>query len=488
MKKIAVLAIALALTTGFINAQEQEPESPAQAQAQAQAQQATPQMPSSSVKLFMGDLTIHGRLMTGFKASMTEQEGLTPMGGSEDLSGNWSWEAINAGWNENRAEIMFDYAFQNFGAFIDLQARNWGAGSYGDIKPRYAFVYANLGPAKFSIGKLYDEILVMQNKVWKTEGFGDIYRFTDEDYFSARLEVKPIEGLNVGAQFFFVDDTAKDAVSGIPYRNLGDSGAWKEIGLGAMYTSSLFNAQLGIRFDSNVDIMARNSSSGGDSRTYLPAYYGDANMLGTPLAEMRGPKYKYKDEVMPKTTYPGVATGDYTPVTTPAPFYDGGHYAFFGFKLNAVKNLTATAHGALFNLGAFDKFGYGRFSENVKYNNILPKLGIGIALEQEFYGGDVFADPHKNSPFLKFTPQITYDFVTIPGMPIPLLQAYVEPTIGVCPDVLENYIKVKPGMILSMGILSAELFYDLTIEKYVESANIKPSTKHIIGCAFNMMF
>jgi hypothetical protein len=360
--------------------------------------------------------------------------------------------------------------------------------------PRYAFVYANLGPAKVSVGKLYDEILVMQNKVWKTEGFGDIYRFTDENYFSARIEVKPIEGLNVGAQFFFVDDTAKDAVSGIPHRSLGDSGAWKEIGLGAMYTSSLFNAQLGIRFDSDVDPMQRNTSSGGDSRTYLPAYYGDANMLGTPLAGMRGPKYKHKDEVIGKSTHqlkPGgnpTNPADYEMVTAPDPFYDGGHYAFVGFKLNSVKNLTLTVHGALFNLGTFDKFGYGRFSENVKYNNILPKLGLGIALDQEFYGGDAFEDPIKNSPFLKFTPQITYDLVTIPGMPLPLIQVYAETTIGICPDVLENYIKVKPGVILSMGILSAELFYDITVEKYVESANIKPSTTHIIGCALNIMF
>jgi hypothetical protein len=344
-----------------------------------------------------------------------------------------------------------------------------------------------MGKAKFSIGKLYDEILVMQNKVWKTEGFGDIYRFTDEDYFSARLEVKPIEGLNVGAQFFFVN-TDTDAVSGLPYRSLGETGTWKEIGLGAMYKSDLFNAQLGVRFDSNVDVMARNGSSGGDSRTYLPAYYGDANMLGTPLAELRGPKYKHKADVLPSTTYQPDGNGDYTAVTTPAPFYDGGHYAFFGFKLNRLHNIDADFHSVLLNLGAFDEFGYGRVAERIIYNGLLPKFNLGLIMEQEFYGGDVFADPLKNSPFLKFTPQISYDLITIPGMPIPLLKAMVETTIGVCPDVLESYIKVKPDLNLSMGIFSVELFYDITIEKYVESANIKPSTKHIIGCAFNMMF
>jgi hypothetical protein len=79
MKKITVLAIAFALITGFINAQEEEsaPEDQSPAQEQEQPQQAAMQMPPPAlVKLWFGDLTVHGRLMTGVKAAMTDQEGL----------------------------------------------------------------------------------------------------------------------------------------------------------------------------------------------------------------------------------------------------------------------------------------------------------------------------------------------------------------------------------------------------------------------------
>ena len=499
MKKIVVLAIALALIMGSVNAQEQEQQASAQEQAPAQQ---TP-LPAS-VKLWMGDMTIHGRLLTGARAAMTDQEGLAQ-------DGNWSLQAINADWQENRAELTFDYAFQNFGAFTMLQARNWGPNSYGDIKPRYALIYADFGVAKFSFGKLYDEILIMQNKVWKTEGFGDLFRFTDEDKFSARLEIKPpaVPGLNVGAQFFFVDTAYNAITSSLADRSLGDTGAWKEIGIGAMYTSKLFNAQLGVRFDSDVDIMSRD-----DSKTYfaLTEYYGDASMLGTEGAPFLGPKYKYKDEVIAKGTpqlIPGGTStnpGDYEIVYGETPFYDGGHYAFFGFKLNRFNNhIEADAHGGLYNLGAFDKFGYGIFAERFTYYNLLPKFNLGVILQQEFHGGDVFQDGIVNTPFLQFAPWLAYDLAYLPGTnnTVPMMRLSLTPMFGICKDVLDIYVNARAVLDVQMGICSAQLFYEMVYTDYVDAIEsdkpgaapgypatpgIKPSTKHTIGLALNFMF
>jgi hypothetical protein len=498
MKKLVCLVIVAALVTGYVIAQEQsqEQQTPATEQGQAPAIQMPP---PATVKLFMGDLTVHGRLMTGFRAAVTDQEGL-------EQDDNWSLQAINADWQENRAELMFDYAFQNFGAFFDLQARNWGPNSYGDIKPRYAFIYADFGVAKFSIGKLYDEILIMQNKVWKTEGFGDLFRFTDEDKFSARLEIKPsaIPGLNVGAQFFFVDTGGVNPiVSSQDSRSLGVTGAWKEIGIGAMYTSKLFNAQLGVRFDSNADSMSRD-----DSKTYfaLTEYYGDASMLGTEGANFLGPKYKHKDEVMAPVSYPGAASGDYTPQYGETPFYDGGHYAFFGFKLNRLNNhIEADAHGGLYNLGAFDKFGYGRFAERFTYYNLLPKFNLGLILQQEFHGGDVFEDGIVNSPFLQFAPYLAYDLAYLPGTnnTVPMMRLSLTPMVGICQDVLDIYVNTRAALDVQMGICSALLFYEIAYMDYVDAIEsdkpgaapgypatpgIKPSTKHTIGLALNFMF
>jgi hypothetical protein len=478
MKKMASLLAMFMLIAGFLEAQEQAQEAPAQ-----------PQMPPPAyAKLWMGDLTIHGRLLTGFRAAATDQEGL-----AED--DNWSLQAMNADWQENRTELTLDYSFTNFGAFLMLQARAWSPNTYGgSINPRYAFIWAESPDkkVKFSFGKLYDEIMILQNKVWKTEGFGDLFRFTDEDKFSARVEVKPITGLNVGAQFFFVDTKVNAINSGRAERNLADTGAWKEIGIGAMYTHNLFNAQLGIRFDSDVDIMSRD-----DSKTYLSAYYGDASMLGTEGAYFLGPKYKYKDEVIGKAKFDSSynVTG-----YEETPFYSGGHYAFFGFKLKAVKNLDLDAHGGLYNLGAFDKFGYGRFAERFLYKNLVPKLGLGAILQQEFYGGDVFPDTMENSPFLQFGPQFTYDFAYLPGTQVAMLQATLTGLYGVSPDVLDTYVYVRAALNMQMGVFSALFFYDITFTDFVDkienvpatqytaAGGIKPETKHVIGLALNFMF
>ncbi|MDR1220388.1 MAG: hypothetical protein LBK73_12375 [Treponema sp.] len=522
MKKITLLAIALALITGFINAQEeesatedqslaqeQEQQSPeGQSPAQEQPQQAAMQMPPPAlVKLWFGDLTVHGRLMTGVRAAMTDQEGLAQ-------DGNWSYQAMNADWQENRGELMFDYSMGGFGAFLGLQSRSFDPASngFGDLKVRYGFLYGNFGMAKLSVGMLYDEILIMQNKVWKTEGYGDLFRFTNDELFSARLEIKPpaIPGLNVGAQFFFVDAGHDPIVSSRANRSLADTGAWKEIGLGAMYTSKLFNAQLGVRFDSDADIMSRD-----EGKTYLTAYYGDGNMLGTAGAPFYGPKYKHKDEVIGKAIIgllPGKdGTGgaaDYG-VTgyEDTPTYDSGHYAFFGFKLNRINNhLEADAHGGLYNLGAFDKFGYGRFAERITYYNLLPKFNLGVILQQEFYGSDVWdseetltpapgytmANPNYrvNAPFLQFAPWLAYDLAYLPGTnnTVPMIQLSLTPFIGISPGVLDMYVYARGAVNIQMGIASALFFYDFTYEKYVESANIEPATKHVIGCALNIMF
>jgi hypothetical protein len=491
-KQIVSLLAALVLFGIPLGAQEEAADSvevDGGGQASAPQGGGQPQMPPPAyAKLWMGDLTIHGRLMTGFKSAMTDQEGL-------EESGNWSWQAINPGWQENRAELTFDYALgSNIGAFLMLQARAWSPNTFGDaVRPRYAFVWTSLlnDKIKFSFGKLYDEVLILQNKVWKTEGPGERIRFTDEDKFSARVEVKPIPGLNVGAQFFFVD-TAVNAVSGLAKRNLADTGAWKEIGLGAMYTHDLFNAQLGIRFDSDVDIMGRD-----DGKTYLPAYYGDANMLGTEGAYFLGPKYKYKDEVIGKAKFDSSfnVTG-----YEETPFYSGGHYAFFGFKLKAVKNLDLDAHGGLYNLGAFDKFGYGRFAERFMYKNLVPKLGLGVTMSQEFYGGDVFDDTITNSPFLQFGPEITYDFAYLPGTSVPMLQVALLGQYGISPDVLDAYVYARVIISGRVGIMSVEFFYDIFYTNFVDkienvpatqytaAGGIKPETKHVIGLTLDFMF
>jgi hypothetical protein len=342
---------------------------------------------------------------------------------------------------------------------------------------------------KFSMGKLYTGLLIYQilgeMPLWETEGYGSKFSFTDEDNFSARIEFKPIPGLNVGAQFFFIDNPR-------PGKSIGETGAFGELGLAASYNSSLFNAQLGVRFDSAVDTMTPGSTYSGESKTYLPAYYGSGNYLGTPLASamMGGPKYKHAGEVIDQQTVGQLPDGTYGLVSTPAtdPYYDGGHMAFFGFKLNAVPNVVAVAHGGFYNLGAFDKFGYGRFAEEIRYDGIFSRLGVGIILQQEFYGSDVFHDTMENSPFLQFMPELIYDLIKLPGMRIPLLTAKLFANFGICPDVLESYITIEPLLDMRMGTFDVKLSYAYSYAEYVDAANIEPATTHKIKCSLELMF
>lgn len=469
MKKMAWCFV-LIMAGGFLTAQEGGGQGPAAAAGQGQeappAQRASPFPTRQPVKIGMGDLSIDGRIMTGFRSQSTYTDG---------EKGKTSWEAINAEWEENRIELNLDYTLGNYGAFVLLQARNFGGNAFASndsFRPRFALVYANFwdNKIKASVGKLYDDIYQKQPRtIWKTEGKGGGFRFTDEDRFSLRLEFRPITGLNLGAQFFFIDNAINPGRSE-PGNDLWDTEALKELGIGAEYSSDLFNVQAGFRIDSKVDPMDRN-----EAKTYLPQYYGDGNMMGTAGASQI--KYKHLADL-------GSVVTSGSPATWQSKEFDAGHWGFLGFKLKAVKNLTATAHGALYNLGAFDKFGYGKLAEFVKYDNIIPGLGAGIAFYQEFYGGDVMKDGVANSPFLRFTPEFSYKYKTITGS--------LEGTIGLCPDVLDSYWEIKPQIQVSLNpyvdVFTAALFYKATGHDFVDSANLAPTVKHTVGVAIDLIF
>jgi hypothetical protein len=500
----------------MIFGQEIEPEGNEQ-------QTQTGQQPAGGqVAIGMGTLKFDGMLLAGARAEGVNQEGWAK-------DGNWALEGINPIWGENRADLYVDYSFNNYGAFLGLRAQYWGANNfdYGSIFARYAFVYANFGPAKVSVGKLYDELLPVQgSKVWKSSGPGTSHRFTDDESYSIRFEAKPVEGLNVGLQWFFpAFDGISEGFRLDSGRSMGldETEAWKELGIGAQYSNSLFDAQLGVRFDSAADRYNKLDTGPTGDGTYLDHYYGQASLLAKQIpatgflaSDLMGdgiglPKYKHLDKIVNSgvNLKPGgdpTNPADYEPYGEWLP-YDDGHYAFFGCNFKGVKNLTANAHGGLYNLGAFDEFGYGRFAEFIKYDNIIGGLGIGITMQQEFYGSDVFdenkqvPDPmtggttmmdnpnyRVNSPFLQFGPQISYALITDPRMPLPILSATLDTSFGICPNVLDIYVKINPGMSLFLGTFMANLYYEMEFTDYVDESLIKPMTKHTIALALMVLF
>jgi hypothetical protein len=451
MKKLIAVATILFLWGTGLFAQEGEQEAPA--------------LPIN-VNVGFGNLLINGRVIAGFQARQTDTpDSLINQHKDKD----WHLRAVNPLMEENRAELAMTYTNklmgQDYGAFVLLQAQNYGTGAYYSdymtalhslelqdiMEVRYALIYKNFfdGKLKASFGKLYDELyLPVWERVWKTEGPGYMFRFTDEKVLSTRLEFKPIDGLNVGAQFFFVNPDA-DFVESL-----------KEVGLGAQYESDLFNAQAGVRFDGAADGLRKEQIG-----VWFPHYYGQKTFDDT------GPTND-------KIGSPFLASTWKHPI---GDNFSDGTYAFFGFNFKGVKNLTAIAHGALHNLGNFNKYGWGSFSELLKYQ-ITPELGAGAYFWQDFYGDDVLIDTLTNAPFFRFTPTVSYK---VAGP----VTATVEGTYGICPDVTDYYVEINPKINVALGgffPLSVDILYKYTIEKYKDYDD--PINTHIIGIGIDMMF
>jgi hypothetical protein len=449
----------------------------------------------------LGELTIDGRVIAGFQADWVDQYGET----FSDFGG------INAQMGENRAELSFHLKTGNFGEFIMLRAQqfspnvgykdgnynpenntlnvkidegtNKGSGFAASIP--YFFTYGSFfdNQFKISVGKLYDENYTTRERVWKTEGAteGGFY-FSREGYMSMRFEYMPsfIQGLDVGGQIFFTNTNARYIMNLMQLANddpmpmnASVDESLKEWGLGASYTSSLFNAQLGARLDSGVDPMNKY-----EAKSYLYEYYGEGTYVD-PYSSMGYnefnpvvPHYKHWDKLRSmKTEYNGPAAEGMPPggdgsglqkpenwKTTFAPVaFSDGMYAFAGFNLKAINNLTFKVQGKLNNIPAFNEFGYGIVDETIGYQ-ILPKLYVGVVMYQEWYGGDVFDEAkYVNSPFFRFTPGVSYQLTSN-------IKVSPEVTIGFCKDVLEKpYLDIKVPLDITLaafGAFRAQLYYE----------------------------
>jgi hypothetical protein len=169
--------------------------------------------------------------------------------------------------------------------------------------------------------------------------------------------------------------------------------------------------------------------------------------------------------------------------------FSDGTYAFLGFNLKAVKNLTFKVQGQFNNIPAFEEFGYGIFDETIGYQ-VLPKLYAGIVMFQEFHGGDVFdEDQYVNSPFLRFQPNVSYQIT-------PKIKASLEGAIGFCNDVLDTpYVSIKPKFdfaLAAYGAWRAQVFYEFERAEFKDAPAKKHDgdnvTKHTIGLGVDFVF
>jgi hypothetical protein len=484
MKKLLFACLVLTLLGIPLAAQDAAQE---EQQASGESAQSAPARPKFPVQVMIGEMDLHGYMVTGITANNEDWEG--DMTGQ--MQGKWNVGALNPEWWENRAELILEWkGSNNFGAVFDLAAQNWGFNGYqplvnqgyhgpnneyGPLRVPYAFGYYDTGLVKLSVGKLWEGSLLSQQRLWAPDGSagGDPLIITqDFDHLAARLEIKPIEGLNIGAEYFFVGDGS----------DIEATEAWKEIALGAEYRSDAFNVMGAVRFDSKADSLSR-----ADFRTYLDRYYGMGGILDQPAAAVYalGPKFKHKDKITPMSV--DMSSG--SPVVTfeKAPF-DGGGSAAIATQIKAIDHVTIQARAEFRGIGNFEEFGYGKIVEFAKYDGIMDRLGVGITMVQQFYGSDVFEDSLTNSPFLTFRPEVSYAIIKLPYMPIPLLGTGVGVSFGVCPDVLDSYVKIEPYLDFSMGIFSLKAQYTFEYEDYKDATNVKPYTRHMMGLGLRVLF
>jgi hypothetical protein len=484
MKKMLGFVCMLLMLSASVFAQEAEAESEA-----PPAQYAPPR---ASVNVALGTLDIHGMLLTGVVAEK-EEGGRTLInqpdmsagypadtngafdlatgkwGGGIPYDGNLRLGARNPLFERNLAALLFDWKInENFGAVVDLRAVGYGINQLNytttnvsdDVfTVQYAFGWVKTDLFKLSVGRIQEQTLVFQDQIWLPKGFPGVESTAsvtfDEDHFSTRLELTPIEGLNFGVQYFFIDGN----------KDIGEYDAWKEIGIGAQYNRGTFGVAGAIRFDSPVDPIGRH-----DFKTYLDSYYGSWSALsqGTWANFLGGPNFKHSTEAY-------------------AEDFDKGGFAYLGFGVNPIPNLTILGFGEFRGFTAFKEFGYGKFIELVKYDKLLNgRLTVGLELNQEFYGSDVYVDEMVNSPFLKFTPSITY--AIIPGVFLPMLSAQLNFSYGYCKDVVDAYINIDPALSFSLGVYTIDLKYTFNYEGYAESTGLDPRTKHKVALGLTVFF
>jgi hypothetical protein len=415
------------------------------------------------VKIGMGEMTMGGMLLTGFNTEMREQEGY-----GDD--GIWKSGVINAVNAENRVDLYLNYKILDYGVFVNLRSQGYGQNQFGSPDIPHFNAYANFFDKKLKIsaGRLNDWIWpLLDTHIWQTWHYGEMWYLTSRGPGAVRVEIKPIDGLNFGFQFPFVnqtfaasdfsDDSALYSEASADARK----DAWREFGFGAEYVQEKFKVTAGLQLDSKMDKMTRD-----DFRTYLDEYYGSANMLAFMPAAV-----KFKE--------------------APDPDYDGGLFAYAGTRINLIKNFEIDLQIGLLGLGAFDQYGYGRANQHIGYTvEAVPGLGLSVNGEQQFYGANVFQEGIINSPLITFSGGASYALPFMKNVSV-----IMEGSGSFCQDVLDAKWEICPKVAININkivpVCTVEIFYKVNHTDYqdaIEADAAKPQTNHSLNVSVSVYF
>jgi hypothetical protein len=262
----------------------------------------------------------------------------------------------------------------------------------------------------------------IDDSAWNTGGDEGFHYSTGK---GLRLEVKPMEGLNLG---LFLNGPNKDPISTAGWNGedgkdsravVGESFILAkefllETAFGVKYEGEPFYVAAGLRIDGKADNL--------DTETFKTAYSEYTTNNGTPAI------------------VESYAEGEGT---------DKGLGIYAGFGVTAVPNLTAIVEARFNNVGGYADYGWIWINETFGYA-VTEQLEAGLVMHQYLFGGDTFyeiitlKDDKSVSPLLKFKPYVKYalnDSLTV-GLDIPL---------AFWPDVIDYDIGVKPKISYKLG-------------------------------------
>jgi hypothetical protein len=297
-----------------------------------------------------------------------------------------------------RIDLDLAYTKDNYGAVIGLRTNDPFKAPTIDLF-RQGYVWADFADklVNLKVGKIDDT-------AWATTGPEE---FSGDLGGGVRLEIKPVEELNLGFFFNGPDDYMTPAF----WQNNISPGLaehfFLETVFGLKYESRLFAIAAGLRLDGKGDALHLNDD-----------HYTEEDLKNAF-------KVKYKDKV-DKDGWP--TRDDWT---------NKGMEAWAGFGLKAVPNLTFTVEALLANLLGFRTYGWIWLDEIIEYA-ITDNLTIGIRLDQFIYGNeDTEKAGHK--PWFKFEPALAYaltDSWTL-GLKVPVAfqSQKISYDIGIKPSV-----------------------------------------------------
>jgi hypothetical protein len=342
---------------------------------------------------------------------------------------------------ETRFDLDGTFTKDNYGVVFRLRTDTVISGP--NIGVHQAYVWADFLNQIINV-----KVGSIDDSAWNSDGDEDFEYSTGT---GLRLEVKPIEGLNVGLflnapkdaktdyynrseekygifwedfEFFFDDDEETYA---IPAGTLAEH-FFLETAFGAKYESDAFYVAGGLRIDGKADGLATGDFYRWTTNDNLIAY----------------------------------GTGAHA---------DQGLGAYVGFGVSAVPNLTAKVEAQFNNLTGYADYGWIWVNETFGYA-ITEQLEAGLVMHQYLFGGDNkfveikieeevlrLKDDASVSPYLTFKPYVSYalnDQWTV-GLDVPLT---------FWPDIVDYDIGVKPNVSYKLGEnASINAFYLFDLEQ-----------------------